>query len=142
LAWRTVFLAGRGLAVAGILLSLLLLFAARHLAKLLAPGFDPERIGLTTMFLAAMALAVPLGLGANLAIAVSNGLYRFRVPSLRAPIQNVAVLLAILLALGTGSVVFLGFSIPLALLAILILVLWSLRGAGIVPARVLLSETD
>lgn len=130
LAWRTVALAARALALVGIALSLVLTIGGRVWAGLLAPGFDPERIALTAALFAAMALALPLGLGSNLAITVSNGLYRFRVPALRALVQNLAILLGILATLATGTVLLLGFSIPLAQLAMLFLVVVSLRAVA------------
>ncbi len=127
LAWRTAHLAARALLLIGIVLSLALTLGGRLWAGLLAPGFDSERIAMTAALFAAMALAIPLGLASNLAITISNGLYRFRVPALRALVQNVAILLGIVGALATGAVLLLGFSIPLAQAAILLLVLLSLR---------------
>ena len=82
-----------------------------------------------------MALAIPLAMGANLLTTVSNGLYRFRVPALRALVQNLSVLGGILAALLLGSVLLLGFSIPLAQAVMLLLLVLSLRAIARPRAR-------
>ena len=130
-AWRIVGLVARTLAVVGIVLSVALALFGRSFASIIAPGFDPGRRTLTVVLLATMALAVPLGFGTNLLTTVSNGLYRFRVPALRALAQNVVVLIGILLAMATGSILWLGFSIPFAQLAMVVLLLVSLRGVPV-----------
>ena len=113
-AWLAAKLSGRALALAGLVLGGLLWIGAPVWTDLLAPGFDDQRRGLAVMLLRAMALAVPLGLMTNLFISIATGVYRFRIPALRALIQNVLILVGILLALWTGREVFLGLSLPVA----------------------------
>ena len=127
IAWRTVHLAGRALAIAGAILFLAVFFGRESWVRLLAPGFDPERVRLTSILLAAMAIAIPLGLASNLMIAVSNGLYRFKVPAFRALVQNVAILGGIIATLKLGSRLWLGASIPLGLAVMIVLLALSLR---------------
>jgi putative peptidoglycan lipid II flippase len=129
IAWLTVRLCVRALAIAGSILAILLWIAAPWWVDLLAPGFDGERRDLTISLLRVMALTVPLGLLVNLFIAVATGLYRFRIPSLRALLQNGSILIGILLTAWLGSVVFLGAALPFAHLVMLLLLLPVLRGA-------------
>ncbi|MEZ4653417.1 MAG: lipid II flippase MurJ [Candidatus Eisenbacteria bacterium] len=127
LAWLTVRLSGRVLAVAGILLCVLLWLFAPVWVGLLAPGFDEPRRELTVQLLRAMALTVPLGLLVNLSITVATGLYRFRVPPLRVVIQNGSILLGIVLTISVGSVMFLGMALPFAQAVMLLLLIPVIR---------------
>lgn len=127
LAWRVVRVCGRALLLVGVVLGLLVALWPGTAAHLLAPGFDEERHRTTALLLRAMALAIPLGLLSNLLITVATGLYRFWIPALRALVQNVAILLGILGALGLGSLVYLGYSLSLAHLAMLVLAWLTLR---------------
>lgn len=138
LAWRTAQQARRALWIAGALLCIGLLVGGRLWTKVMAPGFDPERARLTTIFFAMMALTVPLALGTNLLTAVSNALYRFRIPALRALVQNLAVLAGIVIALLLGArghpgaaVAPLGISLPAAQAAMLLLLVLALRGVQV-----------
>lgn len=127
LAWRVVALCGRALLVIGCVLGLYVALWPESIARVLAPGFDDERLRTTALFLRAMALAIPLGLLASLLAAVATGLYRFRIPAIRALVQNVAILLGIVGTLGLGSVLYLGYSLSVAQLAIVVLAWLALR---------------
>lgn len=130
LAWLTVSLAARALTIAGVVLAALLLVATPWWAFLIAPGFDEEGRELTIQLLRIMAVAVPLGLLANLCITVAIGLYRFRMPSLRAVIQNLSALGGIWLAVSLGSVLFLGLAVPVAQLVMLVILVPILKESG------------
>jgi putative peptidoglycan lipid II flippase len=142
LAWRTVQQARRALWIAGGVLFLVLLFAGGLWTRILAPGFDPGRARLTAIFFAAMALTVPLALHVNLMTTVSTALYRFRIPALRALVQNLAVLAGIVIALLLGArsrpsaaLAPLGASLPVAQAVMLVLLVIALREVARPKAR-------
>lgn len=143
LAWLMVRLSARALTLAGVILAALLLIATPWWVDLLAPGFDVERRDLTIVLLRVMAVTVPLGLLVNLCIAVATGLYQFRIPSLRALIQNVSVLGGILLTVSLGSVVFLGLALPFAHVVMLLLLIPILQNASMAsPSRTRLGGAE
>ncbi len=127
IAWRTARLAGRALAIVGAILFVAVFFGRESWVRLLAPGFDPERVRLTSLLLSAMAIGIPLGLASNLMIAISNGLYRFKIPAFRPLVQNVAILGGIIAALKFRSQIWLGASIPIGLAVMIVLLAVSLR---------------
>jgi putative peptidoglycan lipid II flippase len=142
LAWRTAYQTQRALWIAGTILFLALLLGGPLWTRVLAPGFDSYRAHLTAIFFAAMALTVPLALGANLMLTISNALYRFRIPALRALVQNLAILGGIVIALLLGArsrpaaaVAPLGLSLPVAQAAMLLLLFLALRDVARPRAR-------
>ncbi|MFH1144236.1 MAG: lipid II flippase MurJ [Candidatus Eisenbacteria bacterium] len=142
LAWRAVTLAARALAIAGGVLCLALLLGGRVWTRLLAPGFDATRLGYAALFLAAMSPAVPLMFGANLLATVSSALYRFRLPALRALVQNVVILAGTIAAVAIGARVLpgrailpIGLALPIAQGILLIILLRSLRSHARPVAR-------
>ncbi|MFB3907653.1 MAG: lipid II flippase MurJ [Candidatus Eisenbacteria bacterium] len=129
-AWRTAWLTGRSLAAIGSVLAIALLVLPGVATRALAPGFDAERTRLTTAFFRVMAVALPFGMLVSFLISLSGGLYRFRVPALRAVVQNLAVLGGIVAAIATGSNLLLGVSIPLSQVVMCALLLIALRHVG------------
>jgi murein biosynthesis integral membrane protein MurJ len=142
MAWRIVAIAARALAIAGGVLCVALILGGRLWSRLLAPGFDPTRLGYAALFIATMAIAVPLMLEANLLATVSAALYRFRLPAFRALIQNVAVLAGTAIAVMIGArihperaILPVGLALPVSQAVVLLILLASLRSHGRPAAR-------
>ncbi len=116
------------LIVIGIIIVLPIEFFAHGWIKLLAPGFDAERINLAVQITRWMALVIPFYIISSLAVIVLNSFYIFKIPSLRPVVQNLFLLGAIYLTVKTNSPTPLGQAYPCAFIFFFFLLLLRLKG--------------
>jgi len=115
------------LTMLGIIIVLLIELFARGWIKLLAPGFDIERINLAVQITRWMVLVIPFYIASSLIVIVLNSFYIFKVPSLKAALQNLFLLGAIYLTVRVNSPAPLGQAYPLAFIFFLLLLLLQLK---------------
>jgi putative peptidoglycan lipid II flippase len=110
----------------GLVLFVLEYFFAEKWVYLLAPGFNAEQAGHAVFFTRLMSFSVPLMMACSIAF-ILNCFYVFKVPSLRAPIQNIFVLAGILLTVYRGKFEFMGAAFPVAYLIFFVMLAISIR---------------
>ena len=110
-----------------VVLAVVLMVFPGLMVRIIAPGFDPDRIKDASLLAAVLAPMIPFFAGALLIGFVLNSLYHFRVPALQPVIQNVGLLVGIVVAVAVGSLVPLSLGMVVAYVVFAVLLVFAVR---------------
>lgn len=119
----------------GLLLAVALYAGAGALARVLLPGFDPERRELTAAMLRIMAPGVPAYIYCTLLASLGAGQRDYALPTIRPGLQNLGLLLMIAIAVGARRPVLAAWGFTLTYLVLSAGGTWLLHARGLLPKQ-------